>query len=140
MRRILQTPHISVTFGSGKNLKCPLQRLAIVSTQQVLAFSRCHGGLGICKFLFQDLPTFRAGEEFARLSGPECSCQEVLPRPRLQKQAAEPRMPTLGCEWSETHGHYDLDVSVPHSLLWFPGQHGKPIAHRHPICVLSVLL
>lgn len=97
-------------------------------------------GLGICKFLFQDPPTFRAGEEFASLSGPECNCQEVLPRPCLQKQAAEHRMPTVGYEWSKTHGHYDLDVSVPHSLRWFPGQRGKPIGHRHPICVLSVLL
>lgn len=49
-------------------------------------------------------------------------------------------MPAVGYEWSETQGHYDLDVCVPDSLRWFPGQHRKQIGHRYQICVLSVLL
>lgn len=104
------------------------------------SFSCCLGGLGICKFLFQDPPTFRAGEEFARLSGPDAAVRKCCPMPRLQKQAAEHRMPAVGYEWSETQGHYDLDICVPDSLRWFPGQHRKQIGHRYQICILSILL
>lgn len=48
--------------------------------------SCCLGGLGICKFLFQDPAAFRAGEEFARLSGPDAAVRKCCSMPRYRNR------------------------------------------------------